>query len=258
MDYGDILDELKTNNQEARETVTITFPEGINIYDAGTLLEDNGVCEARNFIYYFNGGFNLSDYTFANYLPTESTLKFLKLEGYLFPDTYEFYKDEEPEIVCRKIFNNFESKITDEYYARMKEINMTLDEVITLASIVQKESGNVSDMKNISSVFHNRLDNPDTFPMLQSDPTRIYAEEVIHVHSDIVNTNMETAYNTYKSAGLPPGAICNPGLDAIEAVLYPNDTNYFYFCADVETGVTYYAETLEGHNANLELAGITG
>lgn len=256
MDYGDILTELKTNIQETKEIVTVTFPEGVNIYEAAEILEEEGVCEARTFIHYFNGGFSLDDYTFANYLPTESTLKFLKLEGYLFPDTYEFYKDEDAEIVCRKIFNNFDSKITDEHYARMSEINMILDEVITLASIVQKEAGNVSDMKLISSVFHNRLDNPDTFPMLQSDPTRIYAEDVIHTYSDVINSNMETAYNTYESAGLPPGAICNPGLDAIEAVLYPDDTNYFYFCADVETGETYYAETLEEHNANLELAGI--
>lgn len=256
MDYGDILDELKTNNQEYREIVTVTFPEGMNVYDAGKLLEENDVCDARSFVYYFNGGFQLDGYNFANYLPTESTLKFLKLEGYLFPDTYEFYKDEDTEIVCRKIFNNFENKITDEYYSRMSEINMSLDEVITLASIVQKESGNVSDMKNIARVFINRLNNPDTFPMLQSDPTRIYAEEVIHVNSDIVNVNMETAYNTYESAGLPPGAICNPGIDAIEAVLYPADSNYFYFCADVETGTTYFAETLEQHNANLELVGI--
>lgn len=256
MDYGDILDELKTNNEEYRETVTVTFPEGINVYDAGKLLEENSVCDARSFVYYFNGGFQLDDYKFADYLPTESTLKFLKLEGYLFPDTYEFYKDEDAEIVCRKIFNNFENKITDEYYTRMNEINMSLDEVITLASIVQKEASNVNDMKNIARVFINRLNNPDSFPMLQSDPTRIYAEEVIHLNSDIVNVNMENAYNTYKSAELPPGAICNPGIEAIEAVLYPADSNYFYFCADVETGVTYFAETLEEHNANLELAGI--
>lgn len=256
MDYGDILTELKTNIEETKEIVTVTLPEGVNIYEAAEILEQEGVCEARTFIYYFNGGFSLDKYTFADYLPTESTLKFLKLEGYLFPDTYEFYKDEDAEIVCRKIFNNFENKITDEYYTRMKELNMSLDEVITLASIVQKEAGNVKDMKLISSVFHNRLNNPDTFPMLQSDPTRIYAEDVIHTHSDIVNTNMEDAYNTYKSAGLPPGAICNPGTEAIEAVLYSEDTDYFYFCANVETGETYYAETLDEHNANLELAGI--
>ena len=256
MDYGDILTELKTNIEETKEIVKVTLPEGVNIYEAADILEQKVVCKARTLVHYFNGGFSLDKYKFANYLPTESTLKFLKLEGYLFPDTYEFYKDEDAEIVCRKIFNNFESKITDDYYNRMQEINMSLDEVITLASIVQKEAGNVKDMKLISSVFHNRLNNPDSFPMLQSDPTRIYAQDVIHTHSDIVNTNMEDAYNTYKSAGLPPGAICNPGIEAIEAVLYPEDTNYFYFCANVETGETYYAETLEEHNANLELAGI--
>lgn len=257
MDYGDIIDELKTNIQDNREVISITFPEGINVYDAATMLEEKGICDARNFIYYFNGGFNLDEYKFNSHLPVESSLKFLKLEGYLFPDTYEFYKDEEPEIVARKIFDNFDKKITDEYYSRMTTLNMSLDEVITLASIVQKEAGNVKDMKLISSVFHNRLNNPDTFPMLQSDPTRIYAEEVIHKNSDISNATMEDAYNTYKSAGLPPGAICNPGIEAIEAVLYPEDTNYYYFCANVETGETYYASTLDEHNANLELAGIS-
>ncbi|MGN1412183.1 MAG: endolytic transglycosylase MltG [Oscillospiraceae bacterium] len=257
MDYGDMIDELKTNIQDNKDVVTITFPEGINVYDAATMLQQEGVCDARNFIYYFNGGFDLSEYKFNNYLPVESTLKFLKLEGYLFPDTYEFYKDEEPEIVARKIFDNFDKKITDNYYTQMQNLNMTLDEVITLASIVQKEAGNVADMKKISSVFHNRLDNPDTFPMLQSDPTRIYAEEVIHENLDVSNVTMEEAYNTYKSAGLPPGAICNPGLHAIEAVLYPDTTNYFYFCADVENGITYYASTNEEHEANLELAGIS-
>jgi len=256
MDYGDMISELETNLEETKEIVTVTLPEGVNVYDAASILEEQGVCDARSFVYYFNGGFNLDDYTFSSYLPTESTLKFIKLEGYLFPDTYEFYKNEDAEIVCRKIFDNFEKKITTEYYSRMQQINMTLDEVITLASIVQREAGNVEDMKMISSVFHNRLDNPDTFPMLQSDPTRVYAEEVIHVKSDIVNTNMEDAYNTYKSAGLPPGAICNPGIEAIEAVLYPADTEYYYFCANVETKETYYAKTLEEHNANLELAGI--
>jgi UPF0755 protein len=257
MDYGDIIEELQTNIQDSREVVTITFPEGINVYEAGDMLEEEGVCDARKFVYYFKDGFDISEYKFSSYLPTESTLKFIKLEGYLFPDTYEFYKDEDAEIVARKIFDNFDSKFTDEYYSRMNEIGMSLDEVITLASIVQKEAGNVSDMKLISSVFHNRLNAPDLFPMLQSDPTRIYSEDVIHQNLDVANTTMEDAYNTYKSAGLPPGAICNPGIDAIEAVLYPADTNYYYFCADVETGETFYANDLETHNANLELAGIS-
>ena len=254
MDYGDIIDELKTNIEESKETVMVTLPEGINVYDAGTLLEEAGVCDARNFVYYFKGGFNLSGYTFAEHLPEESALKFIKLEGYLFPDTYEFYKDEDPEIVCRKIFDNFDRKITQEYYDRMNQMNMTLDEVITLASIIQKEAGDIENMKKISSVFHNRLNNPDKFPKLESDPTRIYAEDVIHVKADITDETIENAYNTYQSAGLPPGAICNPGLEAINATLYPDDTEYFYFCANVNTGKVYYATTLEEHEANLELS----
>lgn len=256
MAYETIIDELCTNPEKDRKYVTVTFPEGINLIDAANILEENGVCEARSFIYYFNTGFDKSSYKFYSYLPQSSSLKFYAMEGYLFPDTYDFYVNEEPDVVCKKILNNFEDKFEDSYYSRLTELNMTLDEVITLASIVQAEAASVSDMKLVASVFHNRLNNSDTFPMLQSDPTRVYVEDVIQKNTRVDDVAMNTAYNTYESAGLPPGAICNPGKDAIEAVLYPENTNYFYFCANVDTGEVFYAETLAQHEENLVLAGI--
>ena len=132
----------------------------------------------------------------------------------------------------------------------------TLEETLTLASIVQAEAGDTANMKRVASVFYNRLNNSDDFPLLQSDPTSAYVRDVIIPNSDYVTDNMKTAYDTYKGAGLPPGPICNPGLDAIKAVLYPAETDYFYFCSNLETGEFYYAKTLEEHEANLVKAGL--
>ena len=112
------------------------------------------------------------------------------------------------------------------------------------------------DMKRVASVFRNRLADPDNYPLLQSDPTRKYVEEVIKPNIEFPSKEMFKAYNTYEGAGLPPGPICNPGLDAINAVLYPADTDYYYFCANVDTGEVYYARTNDEHEANLVLAGI--
>ena len=113
-------------------------------------------------------------------------------------------------------------------------------------------------MKMVASVFHNRLNNPDEFPLLQSDPTTNYAEEVIEPNLEIPSQSMCDAYDTYVGGGLPPGAICNPGIEAIEAVLYPRDTDYFFFCSNLETGEFFYAETLAEHEANLVTAGLAG
>ena len=133
----------------------------------------------------------------------------------------------------------------------MEAMNMTLDEVITLASIVQAEAPTISSMRMVSSVFHNRMNNSMTFPKLESDPTRVYAEDVIAPNLSIKNEIMCNAYNTYIQNGLPPGAINNPGKDAITAVLRPDDTQYYFFCANVQTGEIFYAQDNAGHEENL-------
>lgn len=116
---------------------------------------------------------------------------------------------------------------------------MTPDEVLTLASIVQKEAGDLEEMQKVASVFLNRLKPGSPYPMLQSDPT--------------MNYEFLDAYNTYEIQGLPPGPICNPGLDAISAVLYPADTNYYFFVTDKDMNY-YYAETFEEHQQNCAIA----
>lgn len=249
--YETILTKLTTDMSEYKETVDITFVEGISIFEAAQKLEEERVCDAERFLYYFNaGGYG---FNFESKLPSSSASKFYRMEGYLFPDTYKFYVDSDPESVCMKIYQNFENKITEEYYNQMDKLGMTLDEVITLASIVQAEAASKDSMKMVASVFENRLADPDNFPKLESDPTTYYVDEIIKPNIEIPSEALFESYDTYQCNGLPSGAIGNPGLDAIEAVLYPADTNYYFFYANIDTKETYFAETNEEHEKNKEL-----
>ena len=253
MTYSDVIEALQKEPENIREFVTITFVEGVRLIDAAAQLEEAGVCNAQDFIRAFNStkvGFEFEE------MVKPSTMKFYKMEGYFFPDTYDFYLEEDPKTVVRKVFKNFDHRVTPDYYGRMKDVGLTLEETITLASIVQREASDPRDMKYVASVFLNRMHNKDEFPKLQSDPTRIYVEEVVSPNLEIYSGAICDAYNTYKSDGLPPGPICNPGLDAIEAVLYPRDTDYYFFCSNVDTGEFFYAETLEEHEENLKKAGL--
>ena len=251
MAYETIINKLTNEEEEeAKEVVTLTFVEGKTIYDAAQLLEENGVCTAEDFLFNFNAG-NYG-YRFEEYLPkTPNALKFAdaRMEGYLFPDTYTFTKDMDPEQVCHKIYYNFDQKMTDERLARIKELNYTMDEIITMASIVQKEAPNREDMNHVAGVFWNRLEHPEgeTVGKLQSDPTSNYSKFVIKPHLAVPNPDILNAYDTYISPGLPPGAICSPGLDAIDAVLQKMPTEDYYFVANIYKKETYFSKTYDEH-----------
>ena len=251
MAYETIINELTTVKEEEQgESVEVTFPEGINLIEAAQLLEKNSICKADDFLFYFNsGGF---DFDFEKRLPTDSSVKYMRMEGYLFPDTYFFYENMDPEQVCQKIYLNFDNKMTEDRYKKMEQLGYSLDQVITLASIVQREAPRTEDMEKVASVFWNRLRDPDTFPRLESDPTSNYAT-LIKNNMEVYDKTKVESYDTYKSGGLPPGAICNPGLEAIDAVLADVQTNYYYFAANINTKITYFAETLEEHEANLAM-----
>ncbi len=252
MSYFDIISSLM-EMREAKETVTITFPEGITLYAAAQKLEEAGICSAKDFIFEFNS--TVFGYEFEKHVSSAS-MKFYKYEGYLFPDTYEFYTDDSTYNIVRRIKQRTNEKLSAEVIARCNELGYTLDQMITLASLVQLESWNFEDMSNIASVFHNRLNNPEVYPKLQSDTTYSYINDVIKVNSSIQSQEMYDAYDTYTCNGLPIGPICNPGMDAINAVLNPSATEYYYFCADITTGETFFATTYDEHLENLELAGI--
>jgi UPF0755 protein len=156
----------------------------------------------------------------------------------------------EPEQVCQKIYYNFDQKMTDERLAKMKKLNLTLDQLITFASIVQKEGHDREQMDHIASVFWNRLRNPDEYPKLESDPTSNYSNDVIRAHMSVLNKDILNAYDTYIGTGLPPGAICNPGTDAIDAVLTDMKTDDYFFIANIYTNETFFAKNNDEHEIN--------
>lgn len=252
MSYDMIMDELAKYSASKNE-VTVTFPEGLTIYEMAKKLEENGVCKAKEFIDVLNTKDFGLDFE-KNIVKQE--LRFHTLEGYVFPDTYNFYKNDNPLNVAKKMLSNFQKKLTPEMIARMDELGYTLDEAITIASIVQKEAGKTSEMKMVASVYNNRLENRAVYPNLQACPTRDYANQ-LKLQMDIVDRKVIDAYNTYEDAGLPPGPICNPGLDAIEAMLFPEVTDYYFFCTNLKTGEFYYGKTLKEHEQNIKKAGLS-
>lgn len=263
MSYGTIVDTLKTQKKYL-STVTIMFPEGSTAADVGRLLEENKVCRASDFEKVYR--VKMNKYDFEEGIPDDPN-RLNALEGYLWPDTYEFYVIDDLEktptmdtteyarAAAVTMLKTFETKITKSMNERMEDLGMTLDEVIILASIVQREGINAENMAYISSVFHNRLNDPDNFPNLESDTTTTYINQYIRPLTNDTNADeiqkIANAYNSYDCVGLPAGAICNPGMDAINAVLNPADTDYHFFISDKE-GVFYWARTLAEHEKNIQ------
>ena len=232
------------------ETVTLAFPEGYTIMQIADKLEKNEVCTAKSFYATIKSVDFSKEYSFIAELDNKSD-RFQLLEGYLYPDTYEFYVGENAANVVRKFLDNFAKKWTKQYAEQAKKLNMSVDDVITLASLIEKEAYGSSQMPLVSSVFHNRLSKPGIYPTLQSNATSDYVNEYIskNVTDSTALTNYMENYSTYKCEGLPVGAICNPGNDAIHAALYPKDTNYNYFLHDNNKKI-YLAETDAQHRAN--------
>lgn len=245
-----MLETIKDSSSSSSETVSLTFPEGYTIAQIFEKLEYYEVCTAEKL--YANLSIVASEYDFYDGI-TDNYGRYLDVEGYLFPNTYEFYIGETPSSVLCKLFDDFELKWTDEYDARLEELGMTMDEIIIIASIIQKEAANSSQMADISSVLHNRLDDSSTFPQLQFNSTTDYiiALKEYDLFTDFYYDFYLDAYNTYSVTGLPPGAICNPGISAIEAALYPSETDYVYFCHD-DDGNVYLASTAQEHYVNTQ------
>lgn len=240
-------------------TVTVTFPEGFTLVQIAERLRENGVCSAYRFIELTNDTAYIQSlpYSFTELIENPEERAFF-LEGYIFPDTYEFYRGESEENALKRFLDNTERKLTAEYKARAEELGYTLDEIITLASIVQEESYTNDSVKNVSSVLHNRLKSP-SFPRLQCDVTIHYVNNYVTDSEYLSGDTADFAekYNTYKCEGLPVGPITNPGLAAIEAALYPAETDYYYFVTDSAWNY-YYAETYEEHKKNCNAVGLAG
>lgn len=166
------------------------------------------------------------------------------LEGYLFPDTYYFPKDVEPRKIIAKMVEHFKAQFQPVWQQRAKELNFSVHQIVTLASIIEKETGAPSERPIIASVFHNRLKKK---MRLESDPTVIYGIPNFDGNIKRHHLQTRTPYNTYKIRGLPPGPIANPGSASIEAALYPDQTDFLYFVAKKD-GTHHFSTNIKDHN----------
>ena len=239
------------------EVVRITFPEGITyqgvkdrLYEAGLSFNEKHLDECMNSPDLF------VNYPFVSAISKNENRDYI-LSGYLFPDTYDFDMNASEEEIIATFLRNMNTKLYDEFYERAAKLGMSVDEVITLASLIQMETTDTTDMLYISAVFHNRLNSEDPdMQFLGSCASINYLREkagMSHVWAATSqDLEWDNPYNTYYYRGLPPGPICMPSLDAIQAALYPEpNCNFMYFCAKGD-GHTAFAVTKEEHEENVE------
>lgn len=242
----------ETTVSTTSNVVRVTFPEGSTVSQIALLLEENGVCAASEFMAEANNPLNLEGFGFE--IPNPEERAFL-LEGYLFPDTYDFYRNESASSAIKRFLKNSQAKLDEEIIAGCNELGFTLDEVLTLASIIQEEAGDPAEMGKVSSVLHNRLDS-SSFPKLQCDVATFYLRDYVKPYVDETSyEELVELYNTYNCEGLPAGPITNSGIDAVRAALYPDETDYYFFVTDSE-GAYLYAETWAEHVENCDIAGL--
>lgn len=241
-----MLNEFKVERTPAK-TVKLVFPEGWTIYQIINKLDEYKVSK-KEYIYAALNDTKFN-YSFVPLIPSNKN-RTQVLEGYFFPDTYEFFADENANSVLNRLLSNFDSKWTNEYAKKAKALGMSIDEIIIIASIIQKEAANAEQMPLVSSVLHNRIAKPSVYPALECNSTKDYITRFVKpALGEVKAANYFDVYNTYLSPGLPPGPICNPGLKAIEAALNPEETTYNYFQHD-KFGKIYLARTLDEQNAN--------
>ena len=222
----------------------VTIPEGYNRFDiAETLAAKTGKATKEEFLRL------TQDQTPIIPLAPQAR----DLEGYLFPDTYNYSAKTTPEELVRNMVNRFKEVFTPEWQARARELNMTVHQVITLASIIEEEARVPDERPRISSVFHNRLKQGSP---LGSDPTFIYASILAGDYDGNPNQprhrQRDSRYNTYIYSGLPPGPIASPGRASIEAALYPEQTDYLYFVVSGTEGRHKFSRTAAEHEAAVQ------
>lgn len=250
-DYNALVNAMSYRGV-ARVTIDVMIPEGYNCAQIFALLEEKGVCSASALEKYAAEG-ELGTYWFLD--GVERGDRYC-LEGFLFPDTYEFYVDDEAEHVIQKLLNGFDYRFTDRMLDKYVALNnrtgldLSIRDVVTMASIVEKEKASDSEGYSIASVFYNRLRNPGSYPFLQSDATIKYDTDFRSKGQLGTAAQINASpYNTYTQKGLPAGPIANPGLSSLDAALDPEDTIYYFFIYDKSAGVHRFSRTLSEHNA---------
>lgn len=237
------------------ETVTLTFPEGLTVPEIVNLLVENDVCDKTALLAVIDS--TEFTYSMVSNLKANEHVPY-RLEGFMFPDTYEFFVGENASSVVKKFLANGDGKVSEKWRKQADSLGLSMYEVMTIASIIQKEAGTEKQMKTISSVIHNRLRDKANFPSLGCLSTSDYITN--SVAPSLSSTSAHTAdyYMNYYSTeitstveGLPAGPICNPGKAAIEAALYPEETGYYYFFHDTK-GNLYTAKTIAERNQKID------
>ena len=271
LDYNAMINAMYDYGPE-QQVVTLMFPEGYNCAQIFKLLEDNGVCTAAAMEEYCMTG-ELKEYWFLEGVSRD--FKYC-LEGYLAPDTYKFYVDDSPRRVLEKFLDEFNERFTDlmkedfeeikKTYANrlknkgysedyIKDHTLTVKDIVTLASIIQKETASDSECYDIASTFYNRL---VANMQLGADATVYYAIGDYFWETEVLtqkHLDTDSPYNTRKNGGIPPTPICNMGVHALYAALEPNDTGYYYFVYDSAKKAHRFAKSEEEHINNLKELG---
>lgn len=245
-DYHALVNFMSPSS--TREVVEVMIPEGYTCRQIFALLEENKVCTAVDLAAYAAEG-ELDEYWFLQDVPRGDMYC---LEGFLFPDTYEFYKNDSPRNILQKMLNNFDYRFGEELRAQIDVLNQkvtggtfTVREVVIVASLIEKETAGASESPKIASVIYNRLfDWGNTPAYLNIDASIIYAQ---NGESDVIDTKLDSPYNTYTNIGLTPTPIANPGLNSLRSALFPADTNYYYYVLNPATWSHQFSTTLAEH-----------
>lgn len=262
-DYMALVDSMYVSDSYG-DVVEVVIPEGYTCRQIFALLEENGVCTVAELEEYAANG-ELDDYWFLEGVARGDRYC---LEGYLFPDTYQFYMNDDPRRVLEKFLNDFDYRFTDKMRSDLEALNSRLSEMmsdngygdgyiaehqidihelVTIASLIEKESGNALESYTISSVFYNRLTDQASYPFLNSDASLYYVLEGKEGELTAADLQYDSPYNTHLYPGLMPGPIANPGLNSLYAALDPDDTDYHYFVYNAEEGYTHFSETYDEH-----------
>ena len=268
-DYHALVNALGRSSSD-RKVVTVTIPEGYECRQIFELLEKNEVCTAEELRNAAQNG-DLGEFWFLKDVKRDGPNC---LEGFLFPDTYDFYTSDDPERVLRKLLRNFDYRFDEEMEADLTSLNQWLGEklagfgfseaeiksrylsirdLVTVASMIERETAGSGESGRIASVIYNRLCDP-AYPYLNIDATIQYALGERKANLTQADTQIDSPYNTYTNPGLPAGPISNPGLNSLKAALHPEETAYYFYALD-EDRTHHFSETLEEHEQFLESLG---
>ena len=237
MDYRALLNGMSANSA-TKATVSVTIPEGMTTQQIFALLEEKGVASVED----LEQEAAEHDYAF-DFLQDIPLGEVSRLEGFLYPDTYEFYTPHSPLYAINRMLVRFDELYDEDLRQKVADSGYTLREILTIASLIERETDG-SDQTDIASVIYNRLNNPqaETAGYLNIDATLVYINGGREPTAD--DRNIDSPYNTYLYKGLPPGPIANPGMESITAALNPADTDYFYYALG-DDGTHSFFQTYE-------------